>query len=88
MDRYIVDKDGLNLVYLKDFITNHKANQYFKLLEKHLNYNSEEDSSIVIRGKSIKIPRKQIAYGEPGTFYSFSGNKVNATNWIYKDRQI
>ncbi len=87
MDRYIVDKDNLNLLYQKEFIDKKTADKYFKILEKHLTYNSEEKSSIVIGGKSIKIPRKQIAYGEPGTFYSFSGNKVEAENWIYKDRE-
>ena len=87
MQRYIVDKDGLNLLYNKDFIDKQKSDKYFKILEKHLTYNSEEASSVVIHGKTIKIPRKQIAYGEPGTFYAFSGNKVPAVNWNYKGRE-
>lgn len=52
----------------------------FDLLKK-ITYNSDEASMVIIRGKRFKIPRKQVAYGVPGTVYKFSGISVNARNW-------
>ena len=78
-------KNKLNLVYFKNFLQKQKADEYYKLFEKLIVYNTDEDSKIVIFGKEIEIPRKQVAYGEPGTFYNFSGLKVNAISWNSND---
>lgn len=43
--------------------------------------NTEEESMVRIHGRYIPIPRKQTAYGDPGTFYRFSGNRVVARSW-------
>jgi alkylated DNA repair dioxygenase AlkB len=44
-------------------------------------FNSDEESKVFIHGKYIQIPRKQVGYGNDGTFYRFSGNRVDAKPW-------
>jgi DNA oxidative demethylase len=78
--RLIENKHGL-LVY-KDslFYSKLDADQIFTELNANIEYN--KDSSIKILGKIIPIPRKQTAYGDEGTGYSFSGTHVAAKPWI------
>ena len=79
------NKDHFNVHYDSAFLTQKNANLVFKVLEKSLEFNSDKDSMVRIRGKYIKIPRKQVAYGEPGVSFVFSGNKVLAKNWNNDD---
>lgn len=74
-------KDKLFLIYYKSFIPKQIATHYFNLFESTIVYNSAEESKIKIFGKEHEIPRKQVAYGEDGTFYNFSGIRVNAISW-------
>ena len=73
--------DKINIHYSSEFLKHHDADKYLKIFEDKLTYNSKEDSKIKIFGKEHYIPRKQVAYGTPGTFYTFSGLKVNARSW-------
>lgn len=82
---YSID-DKLNVMYISKFLSEGEAAIYFNIFEKNLKYDSAEDSSVVVYGKKHNIPRKQVAYGEPGTFYSFSGNKVSAKDWNKNDK--
>lgn len=77
--------DKLFLIYYKNFIPKQIADNYFELFEKYIIYNTAEQSKIKIAGKEQEIPRKQVAYGEDGTFYNFSGIKVNAISWNNDD---
>lgn len=61
---------GLNIYYTKNFIDEKDSKHIFNTLEKQLQYNSAEDSKVLIRGKNIEIPRTQVTYGDPGTYYS------------------
>lgn len=47
----------------------------------NVEFNSDEDSKVFIHCRYVQIPRKQTAYGDTGTFYRFSGNKVDARPW-------
>lgn len=78
---YGTPQDKLFLIYYKSFIPKHIANNYFELFEKYIVYNSAESSKIKIFGEEHEIPRKQVAYGDPGTFYNFSGIRVDAISW-------
>ena len=73
--------DGLFITYYKQFIPKMKANYYLDLFEKDLKYNSDEESQIMMYGKKINVPRKQVAYGDAGINYSFSGITVKANDW-------
>jgi len=63
--------DSINVHYDRDFLSIETANRVLNLLERDLVYNTDEESKIKIFGKSMKIPRQQVAYGEPGTYYNF-----------------
>jgi len=53
----------------------------FNILEKYLTFASDEVSQIVIFGKKIKIPRKQVAYGDNTLSYGFSGSNIPVNDW-------
>lgn len=72
---------GLNIHYIEKFINRRNLKTTFKILNE-LEYNPPEESKVLIMGKYINIPRSQIGYGDPGTFYRFSGNIVHAKNWL------
>ena len=81
---YLNLETGLNIQYTRNFLNTHDSKKYFKLFEKYIKYNSAEESKVLIRGQYIDIPRTQTAYGDPGTYYKFSGNVVKAKNWLEK----
>ena len=60
-------KENIFISYYKNFVDN----DLFKFFEEHIKYNSDEQSKIKIFGKEIMIPRKQVAYGNKWTSYSF-----------------
>jgi len=78
---YGTPSNKLFVSYYKNFILKECANKYFDLFEKLLVYNAPEDSKVKICGKEHEIPRKQVAYGEPNTYYNFSGIRVDAICW-------
>jgi len=73
--------DNLDVHYYSQFYDKNEADAIFSLLESKLIYNSDEMSKIIIFGKEQKIPRKQVAYGDEGTGYSFSGTRITANSW-------
>lgn len=73
-------KPNLSVVVDKDFYSKQRATEIFNALEEQIDYG--EQQQIKMMGKLIDIPRKQVAYGDPGTSYSFSGIKVDAKPWI------
>ncbi|XWV24988.1 putative alpha-ketoglutarate-dependent dioxygenase alkB-like 2-like [Tupanvirus deep ocean] len=73
-------KNGL-LIYMDENFYNKKiADTFFSELLKSITY--DKNSSVKIFGKTIPIPRKQTAFGDPGTTYTFSGMTVKAKKWI------
>ena len=77
----IADPKNGFLVYLdKHFYTCKQSDEIYDVLTKDVIY--DKDSKVIIFGKEINIPRKQTAYGDPGTSYKFSGVAVNAKPWL------
>jgi alkylated DNA repair dioxygenase AlkB len=72
-------KYGIFVLYDKIFLQKQLAQKYYNLFESHIEY--DNNSHIKIYGKTILIPRKQVAYGDVGTSYTFSGTIVKAKNW-------
>jgi alkylated DNA repair dioxygenase AlkB len=72
-------KNGLFLYLDPEFYSKEKADEFFEILKKEIQY--DKNSTVTIFGKKIPIPRKQTAYGDLGTTYSFSGTTVNAKPW-------
>ena len=74
----IVDTNKLQIHYHKQFISD--TERTINSLKK-VEYNSDEDSKVLLFGKWIKIPRKQVAFGDPGVKYKFAGVEVSAETW-------
>jgi alkylated DNA repair dioxygenase AlkB len=79
------EKDKIAVKYNRDFLNKVEADHYFKILEEKLVYNSDDASQIVMFGKKMSIPRKQVAYGDPDIYYTYSGLKVKTIDWTIKD---
>lgn len=77
----ISDLNNGFLVYKDDiFYNKNKADILFQELIDEVVY--DKNSYVFIYGKKIKIPRKQTAFGDPGTTYTFSGSTVKAKPWM------
>ena len=64
--------------YERSYYKRAKANEildYLKTME------FGKDSKIMLYGKLVRIPRLQVAYGEPDTSYRYSGVTVVARDW-------
>lgn len=89
MDNYIIimnniflsQINNIDVTYDANFLNKNDADNYFNIFEQHLVYNSDESSKVVVYGKKMSIPRKQVAYGVNGLTYTFAGVTVNALNW-------
>lgn len=82
---YTSPKNNINVHYVDNFLNKTEADKHFNILEKGVIYNTDEQSQITIFGKKIMIPRKQVAYGDEGTSYKFSGVTVMAKRWTNDD---
>ena len=73
--------DKFSVDYHGQLLKTEIADEYYKILEKNLKYNDAESSKVFVHGKYHYIKRKQVAYGEPGTKYTFAGATVYANSW-------
>jgi len=78
---FLSAKENIFVSYYKKFVQKDESSEIFRIFERDLVYNSEKDSQVTIMGKKINIPRKQVAYGDTGTSYNFTGNNVKAKDW-------
>jgi len=78
-------KNEICIHYFQKYLSHEESKKLYDLFEEKMIYNTEEQSMVKISGKYIKIPRKQVAYGEEGTVYNFTGNKVKARSYDEDD---
>lgn len=72
------DKKGLHILYGPLF-SEKESNIYFKKLENEILY--LKNIHLNIYGKKYPIARKIAAYGDEGTYYTFSGLTLRAIPW-------
>ncbi|XP_013141360.1 PREDICTED: alpha-ketoglutarate-dependent dioxygenase alkB homolog 2-like [Papilio polytes] len=75
-----IREDGLDLDYAK-VIPRPIANILYRELEDTLEYFTGDLSKIKVFGKIYPLPRQQVAYGDPGITYTYSGITVPALPW-------
>lgn len=77
---------GLNIEY-GPFLDMDLSGRIFTWLELNAQYYTGELSKVKVYGKWHDIPRQQVAYGDAGLFYKFSGNSIPALPWdpVLKD---
>ncbi|CAL1531943.1 unnamed protein product [Lymnaea stagnalis] len=76
----IITSENLNLEYTK-FYRENEATSLLLLCERDITYNVGDLAKIQMFGKWIDIPRKQVAYGDEGLTYTFSGKTLPANPW-------
>lgn len=66
---------NLDIYFHQNFIPMKQAN---KVLNELLSYSyfSDERSAVIMAGQKKYVPRKQIWFSDPKTFYRFSGNEM------------
>lgn len=77
----------LNIHLITNYLDNNYADKLFEMLKK-VKYNTDEESMVKINGMKIKIPRKQIAFGNPNLNYHFAGSNVKTYDWNKIDSSI
>jgi alpha-ketoglutarate-dependent dioxygenase alkB family protein 2 len=80
---YLNDHDAY-VEYYPGFLSRAEAEYYWNALFDQLEFNPEEESKVRLpfSSEKIAIPRRQTAYGDSGTTYTFSGCVVPARIWI------
>ncbi|XP_061711806.1 DNA oxidative demethylase ALKBH2-like [Cydia pomonella] len=75
-----IRKEGLDLDYAVA-IPRSIANNILRELEKTLEYFKGDLAKITVFGKEYPLPRQQVAYGDPGITYKYSGKTIPALPW-------
>ncbi|XP_041977009.1 DNA oxidative demethylase ALKBH2-like [Aricia agestis] len=75
-----IENEGLDLDYAVP-IARSVANRILKELNENLEYFTGDLAKIKVFGKVYPLPRQQVAYGDPGITYTYSGLKVPALPW-------
>ncbi|RUS79288.1 hypothetical protein EGW08_012943 [Elysia chlorotica] len=83
----IIERENLSLRYGLLYSKSTAANLLCRC-EKELQYNTGDLAKVKMFGKLIDIPRKQVAHGDAGLSYTFSGNTVPALPWTPLLREI
>jgi alpha-ketoglutarate-dependent dioxygenase alkB family protein 2 len=73
-------KNGLFILVDKSFYEEKDSCKLYDELFANIQFNKQY--YIKIHGKTHPIPRQQMAFGDPGTSYTFSGMTVKAKPWI------
>uniref|UniRef100_A0A1B6CYH9 DNA oxidative demethylase ALKBH2 n=1 Tax=Clastoptera arizonana TaxID=38151 RepID=A0A1B6CYH9_9HEMI len=76
-----ISSENLELQYVPTFLINSEADTLFKVLESDLQYFSGDLAKVKVYGKWHPIPRQQVAFGDEGLSYKFSGNEIPALDW-------
>ncbi|KAK4876172.1 hypothetical protein RN001_012594 [Aquatica leii] len=76
-----ISREGLDLDYSLLF-PKRLADEIMTLLENDVEYYDGDLTKVKIFGKLCDIPRQQVAYGNEGLKYTFSGVTLPAKTWI------
>jgi alpha-ketoglutarate-dependent dioxygenase alkB family protein 2 len=68
------------------FLTDTEHSDMFEYLNNNLEFYPKEMTQVTVRGNKYNIARDQVAYGEKGLSYSFSGTNIPAINWNKKGK--
>ncbi|CAG9585845.1 unnamed protein product [Danaus chrysippus] len=76
----VIKNDGLDLEYTVP-IPRSIADGILKELEETLTFFTGDLAKIKVFGKIYPLPRQQVAYGDPGITYTYSGITIPALPW-------
>ena len=77
----LLNRCGAKVTYQPDFFAPDEADRQLAALLAEVQFNRPEESRVFVHGRWREIPRLQVAYGDDGTSYRFSGCTVPARPW-------
>jgi len=75
----IVNVNDLHIM-IQSYFSEEESDRIFEQLET-ITFNSDKESEVIIYGKKVKVPRKQVAFGDEGVSYKFAHSTVSAKPW-------
>uniref|UniRef100_A0A023F802 DNA oxidative demethylase ALKBH2 n=2 Tax=Triatoma infestans TaxID=30076 RepID=A0A023F802_TRIIF len=73
--------EQMKMRYASNFLKKEMADELFDTLEREVQYFSGDLTKVRVFGKWRDIPRQQVAFGDPGLSYKFSGLSLPALSW-------
>ncbi|MEX1032225.1 MAG: alpha-ketoglutarate-dependent dioxygenase AlkB [Cellvibrionaceae bacterium] len=73
-----IEVEGGELILVRDWLDRDSAEWYFGELRTATDW---EQSTIVIAGREVRIPRLNAWYGDRGRAYTYSGKRFEALPW-------
>lgn len=73
--------ENMHLSYMSQFLSKTLADDLLKYCESNIKYYDGDLTKVRLFNKWHKIPRKQIAFGDFGLTYKFSGISLPAQKW-------
>ena len=77
----LLNRRGAKVTYQPDFFAPDEADRQLAALLAEVQFSRPEESRVFVHGRWRAIPRLQVAYGDDGTSYRFSGCTVPARPW-------
>jgi alpha-ketoglutarate-dependent dioxygenase alkB family protein 2 len=79
-----LNNHGAHVEYYPEFLSRTEVEHYWKAVFAGIEFNSDEASQVRLpfSREKVAIPRRQTAYGDPDTTYTFTGCVVPARPWI------
>ncbi|XP_025415080.1 DNA oxidative demethylase ALKBH2-like isoform X2 [Sipha flava] len=73
--------EGLDLDYYERFLTGPESSALMEYMENNVCYLDGRLTQVKVFGQYYPIPRQQVAFGDEGVSYKFSGTNVPALPW-------
>lgn len=70
--------------YKENFLPPELHKGAMERLLKEVEFCTDEESAIMLAGRRVNVPRKQVGYGDVDTAYRFTGVNVEAKDWDEK----
>lgn len=76
-----INGENLNLDYCQKFLTQDEGIELMEYMENNVQYLHGKLSQVKVFGRYHPIPRQQVAFGDEGVCYKFSGIVLPAQPW-------
>lgn len=73
--------EGLDVDYYERFLTGAESSSLMDYMENNVRYLDGRLTQVKVFGQYYPIPRQQVAFGDDGVSYKFSGTVVPALPW-------
>lgn len=76
-----ITAENLDIDYCEHFLTSTEASVLFEYMENNITYLNGRLTAVKVFGVYHPIPRQQVAFGDDGVTYKYSGTVIPAQPW-------